>query len=220
MAAVTRLAQTVADIDMPKFRTSIERVQEVLGPPPEDTNLRTMIFRMRPSTDDAGAEVMKMDIAPVLLVQQTSADGEATKVEVPDFSSHRRPMTTEKSTRRCQGPLNKVTHLPAETCPERATMSFYFPHQEGLAFLFACEQHALSLAQWAGKRFGGCFGGEAEKAETVLQLAVNSFARVDEPHGADYEQLIPVPGAPQTQSMFNLVPPPGTAEAADSPAPE
>jgi len=211
MAAVTKLAQAVAAIDMPKFKSSIEQVQDVLGPPPEDTNLRTVIFRMRTSTDDSGAEVMKMDLDPILLVQQTSADEEAAKVEVPDFSSHRPPMTTDKSTRRCQGPLNKVTHLPSESCQEIAAMSFYFPHQAGLAFLFACDQHALSLGQWAGKRFGGCFGGEAEKAETVRRMAAERSIRIDEPHGSEYDRLIRVPGAPHIDSLFGGPTPTGEA---------
>ena len=203
MRAVTRLAQDVATIDMPKFTRSVERVKEILGRAPEQTDRRTTILRMRFVNDDSGGQVMKMDVAPVLLVQPSPADQQRVTVEVPDFSSHRPLMTTERSSRRCQGPLNKVTTLPSESCQETATMSLYFPHQEGAAFLFACDQHALSLGQWAGKRFGGCFGGEAEKADVVMRLAAQLYARVDEPHGAEYENLIPVPGAPQTQSLFN-----------------
>ena len=215
MSAVTRLAQDVANIDNPKFTKSIERVKEILGPAPEETDRRTTIFRMRLVVDDSGTQVMKMDVAPVLLVQPSPSGQRGVEVEVPPFSSHRPTMTTERSTRRCQGPLNKVTTLPAESCQKTATMSFYFPHQEGVAFLFSCDQHALSLGQWAGKRFGGCFGGEAEKADVAMRLAAQSFARIDEPHGAEYELLIPIPGAPQTQSLFNA--PVTNGEPEDSP---
>lgn len=218
MVAVTRLAQDVAKIDMPKFTKSIEQVQEILGPAPKYTDRRTTIFRTRFVTDDSGEQVMKMDVAPVLLVRPSPTGQQPVTVEVPDFSSHRPSMATEKSTRRCQGPLGKVTNLPAESCPDTATMSFYFPHQEGVAFLFACDQHALLLGQWAGKRFGGCFGGEAEKADVAMRLAAQSFARIDTPHGAEYEKLIPVPGAPQTQSLF--ITPVPTDEAANSSVPE
>ncbi len=217
MVAVTRLAQKVAELDMPRFTQSIQAIQEVVGPPLEDPNHRPTIFRMRPTVDDSGEEVMKIDIAPVFLVQQATTDADTGAVEMPDFRAHRPRLTTEKSTRRCQGPLNKVTHLPAETCTERATMSFYFPHQEGIAFLFACDQHALALGQWAGKRFGGCFGGAAEKTQVAMEMAAKTFARIDEPHGADYDKLVPVPGAPATQSLFS---PPSTTGDTESHDPE
>lgn len=202
MAGVTRLAQVVAAIDQPRFAASIETVTEIMGPPLDDPNRRKTIFKMtQPSTDSSGQQ-MKMQFAPAMEVQPGPGDQEPASVEVPDFSSHRPTLTTEKSTRQCQGPLNKVTHLPAETCTDRATTAFFFPHQEGVAFLFGCDQHALALGQWAGKKFGGCFGGEAEKADVTMKMAATTFARIDEPHGAEYDKLIPVPGAPQVQFPF------------------
>jgi hypothetical protein len=213
MAAVTKLAQAVAALDTPRFKASLEHVRAVLAPVPPTAKLRPTIFRMRTSIEDGGAEVMKMELAPILLVHETPGQTDDGTFDVPDFRSDRPQMTTEKSTRKCQGPLNKVAHLPDESCQSVATMSFYFPHQDGLAFLFACDQHALALGQWAGKRFGGCFGGEAEKAETVRRMAVDSFARVDEPHGSEYEALIPVPGAPQIDSLFGTPTPPDATAA-------
>ena len=145
MAAVTRLAKSVAEIEAPKISALIERVRDILGPPPENPDRRTTIFRTRFVTDDSGTQVMKMDVAPVLLIQSTIVDQQSSVIELPDFSTHRPSMSTKKSTRRCQGPINKVTQLPAETCSDVAKMSFCFPPQEGIAFIFACEGHALSL---------------------------------------------------------------------------
>jgi hypothetical protein len=214
MEAVTRLAQAVATIDQPRFSTSIETVKEIMGPPLDDPNRRKTIFKMTPpSTDASGAQQMKMQFAPAMEVQPGPADAEPASVDVPDFTSHRPTLTTKKSTRECQGPLNKVTHLPAESCTERATTAFFFPHQEGVAFLFGCDEHALALGQWAGKKFGGCFGGEAEKAEVTMKMASTTFARIDEPHGAEYDKLIPVPGAPKVQFPF------AQPDATDAPDP-
>lgn len=203
MVAVTRLAQEVVNIDLPKFKESIDRIQEILGSEPQHPDQRPTIFRTRIETDEAGLEVMKMDLATVLDVRLGHSHDQATNLDVPDFSSHRPTMSTDKAVRRCQGPLNKVTRMPSESCSENATTSFYFPHQEGLAFLFACEGHALSLGQWAGKRFGGCFGGDVDKTDIAMQMAAKSFSRIDTPHSAEYGSLIPIPGAPQVQSFFN-----------------
>lgn len=212
MVAVTRLAQAVAAIDQPRFAASIETVQAVMGPPLADPNRRPAIFRMVPSSTGAsGAQEMKLQFAPAMLVQSIPTGSGETSFEVPDFKEHRPMLSTDTSTRRCQGPINKVTHLPSERCPARATMAFFFPHQEGIAFLFGCDQHALALGQWAGKRFGGCWGGEAEKADVTMKMAAQSFARIDEPHGAEYDTLVPVPGPPKIEFPI-ASPPPATPE--------
>jgi hypothetical protein len=164
MAAVTRLAQAVATIDEPRFATSIETIKEIMGPPLDDPNRRKTIFKMAPPSADASwAQQMRMLFAPAMEVQPGPADAEPAIMDVPDFTSHRPALTTEYSTRECQGPLNKVTHLPAESCTERATMALFFPHQEGVAFLFGCHEHALALGQWAGKKFGDASGGRPRR---------------------------------------------------------
>lgn len=204
MAAVTRLAHAVAEIDQPRFAGCIETVREIMGPPLDNANRRKAIFKMTPpSTGASGAQQMKIQFALAMEVQPERGDAGPPSVDVPDFTSHRPTLTTEKSLRKCQGPINKVTHLPAESCTERATTAFFFPHQEGIAFLFGCDEHALALGQWAGKKFGGCFGGEAEKADVTMKMALTTFARIDEPYGAEYDKLIPVPGAPKVQFPFS-----------------
>jgi hypothetical protein len=59
-----------------------------------------------------------------------------------------------------------------------------------------------------GQEVWGCFGGEAEKADVTMKMAATTFARIDEPHGAEYDKLIPVPGAPRVQ--FPLAEPDAT----------
>ena len=36
-----------------------------------------------------------------------------------------------------------------------------------------------------------------------MELASNRFARVDLPHGEDFDQLLPVPNPPQVQSPLS-----------------
>ena len=115
-------------------------------------------------------------------------------------------LTTEGGEFSCQGPVDRVTHLPAESCDERANMSFYFTHQEGIAFIFGCDRHALHLARWAGRRFGGCFGAEIPKVRLAMEQAQKAGNRVDTPHGEEFTSLIPVPGAPTTSSLFGNPP--------------
>lgn len=216
MAAVIRLAQAVAAIDQPRFAALIETVREIMGPLLGDPSRRPTIFKLTPSVDASGTARMGMQIAPVMVVQPGPAESEPACLEVPDFRAHRPTLTTERSTRNCQGPINKVTHLPAETCIERATTAFFFPHQEGVAFLFGCDGHAISLGLWAGKKFGGCWGGEAEKAEVTMEMAAMTFARIDEPHGAEYDTLIPVSGAPKVHLPFANPSSPSTAGTSDT----
>lgn len=95
--------------------------------------------------------------------------------------------------------LAKLTN-PSEACTARATTLCFFPHQEGVAFVFGCDEHALALGRWAGQRFGGCFGDSVFKAPSLMEQANNRFARVDLPHGADFDHLLPVSDPPQIQS--------------------
>lgn len=53
----------------------------------------------------------------------------------------------------CIGPIDPATNRPAETCGKAASKQFFFPHRDGVAFIFACEGHARSLGQWATGRF-------------------------------------------------------------------
>jgi hypothetical protein len=101
-------------------------------------------------------------------------------------------------------------------------MSFYFPHQAGIAFIFGCDLHALRLARWAGRRFGGCFGAEILKVRLAMEQAQRASTRVDTPHGDEFNSLIPVPGAPTTSSLFGNPPQTGAEpiEPSDDNPPE
>jgi hypothetical protein len=202
MTGVTRLATKVAELDQPRFAACLDTIRKTTGSHPQNTNQRRAVFRTRPGTDDGGQPTMEMAFGPVVVVEDGATDGGET-MEVPDFRDDRPATTTVRSTRSCQGPMNKVTHLPAETCTERATMSFLFPHQQGLALAFACEPHAVGLGRWLGKKFGGTYGGEAEKASVILQMAADQGTRVDEPHGAEFDQLLPAPNPPKAHNPFD-----------------
>jgi hypothetical protein len=72
----------------------------------------------------------------------------------------------------------------------------FFPHQSGVAFMFACDRHLESVARWAGVRFGGCFaGGPIAKGAGVMKDAAAKFGRVDMPHGEEFNALVKVAGA-------------------------
>lgn len=107
----------------------------------------------------------------------------------------------DDSTFSCQGPIDAATHLPSEKCGLPATASFFSPHKEGVAFLFACGRHTMEIGAWAGRRFGGTFGGEIAKARAAMKLAATRYPRVDTPHGEEFNALSAVPGAPRAGSQ-------------------
>ena len=99
----------------------------------------------------------------------------------------------------CLGPIDPATDLPAETCGDAATKMLFFPHQNGVAFMFSCERHVESLARWAGTRFGGCFaGGPIAKGARVMTDAAARFGRIDIPRGAEFNALVGVPTPPRS----------------------
>src|ERR1700726_1994074 len=79
----------------------------------------------------------------------------------------------------CLGPIDPASDLPEETCGEAATKMLFFPHQSGVAFMFACDRHLESLGRWAGTRFGGCFaGGPIAKGARVMSGAPARVGRI------------------------------------------
>jgi hypothetical protein len=202
MASIVELAKVVAEIDKPRIDVCVGTINQTVGPPPEDSRQRSAIFRVR-KPGGGGPGSVSVEILPVVTVGTAAAGPDVAVKELPDFRKDRPRLRAERRDYSCQGPIDRVTDLPAETCGEKASTGFYFPHQEGVAFIFACDRHALALGRWAGRRFGGCFGGEVSKVPFAMELASNAFARVDTPHGDDFTSLVPVPGAPTTSSLFN-----------------
>jgi hypothetical protein len=98
----------------------------------------------------------------------------------------------------CLGPIDPLSDLPAETCVEPATKMLFFPHQNGVAFMFSCDRHLESLGRWAGVRFGGCFaGGPIAKGARVMTDAEAEYGRIDIPHGEAFNSLVGIPGTPK-----------------------
>jgi hypothetical protein len=98
----------------------------------------------------------------------------------------------------CLGPIDPASDLPDETCGEAATKMLLFPHQSGVAFMFACDRHLESLGRWAGTRFGGCFaGGPIAKGARVMSDAAARFGRIDMPHGEEFNAMVGVSGVPK-----------------------
>lgn len=201
MSSIVDLARVVAEIDQPRLVACAATVNEIAGPPPTGPGQRPAIFRWRKL--DASGSALKIELLPVFTVSTSGAEPEPASQDALDFRKDRPVLKTESGDFPCQGPIDRVTDLPAETCDERASMSFYFPHQEGIAFIFGCDRHALHLARWAGKRFGGCFGAEILKVRVAMEQAQRTATRVDTPHGEEFTSLIPVPGAPTTSSLFD-----------------
>lgn len=202
MTAIMGLVSTVREIDQQRFERSTQVMREVVGPPPEDPGHRPVIFRVKRLDLHAGA--IAMETLPVMLPNvQRDRRGANRGVPIPDFRAERPALQVDRQDYSCQGPMNRVTHLPLETCTARATTLFFFPHQEGVAFVFGCDKHALALGRWAGQRFGGCFGDSVFKAPRLMEQASNRVARVDLPHGEDFDQLLPVPNPPQVQSPLS-----------------
>lgn len=220
MSSLVGLARVVAEIDQPRLAACAATVNGIVGPPPVGPDQRPAIFRMR-KLDPAGTSI-KIDLLPVFTVSAAGAQPEPESPDSLDFRKDRPVLKTESSDYQCQGPIDRVTDLPADSCDERASMSFYFPHQEGIAFIFGCDRHALHLARWAGRRFGGCFGAEILKVRLAMEQAQKTATRVDTPHGEEFTSLIPVPGAPTTSSLFGSPPQAGAEpiEPSDDNPPE
>jgi hypothetical protein len=105
----------------------------------------------------------------------------------------------------CVGPIDPATKRPAEACGKAATKQFFFPHRDGVAFIFACEGHATSLGQWATRQFGGCFWGGIDKVPGAMKEAATKFARVDMPHGEEFDTLVRVPGSPKGRAVGGAI---------------
>jgi hypothetical protein len=99
----------------------------------------------------------------------------------------------------CIGPVNPGTNLPGETCGKEASKYLWFPHRDGLAFMFACDDHAMSLGSWAGRRFGGCFTDKIDKAAGFMREAATKV-RVDTPHADQFATIVRAPKAPNFES--------------------
>jgi hypothetical protein len=94
----------------------------------------------------------------------------------------------------CIGPIDPATDLPAETCRESAMKFLFFPHRDGVAFMYCCDRHLESVSRWAGTRFGGCFaGGPTAKGQRTFDEAVEQFGQIDWPHGEDFNTLVATP---------------------------
>lgn len=106
----------------------------------------------------------------------------------------------------CLGPIDPVTDAPGETCEGTATRFFYFAHRDGIAFMFACDAHALSLGQWAGIRFGGCWGGKVENARDKMREAATKVARADVPRTLEFKDLVRAPNAPKGSGSGRISP--------------
>jgi hypothetical protein len=92
----------------------------------------------------------------------------------------------------CVGPIDPATDLPAETCGEPAMKFLFFPHRDGVAFMYSCDRHLESVSRWAGTRFGGCFaGGPTAKGQRTMDDAIEQFGRIDWPHGDQFNALVP-----------------------------
>src|SRR5579863_5309356 len=91
----------------------------------------------------------------------------------------------------CIGPIDPVADLPAETCGEAAIKFLFFPHRDGVAFMYCCDRHLESVSRWAGTRFGGCFaGGPIAKGARTFADAEAECSRVDWPHGEEFNALV------------------------------
>ncbi len=67
----------------------------------------------------------------------------------------------------------------------------FFPHRDGVAFMFCCDRHLESVSRWAGIRFGGCFaGGPIAKGARTMSEATEKFGRIDMPHGKEFDALV------------------------------
>lgn len=206
MNAVVELGRVVAKLDEPLVKRRADAIRETVGPRPEQPNRRTMLMRLRTEIVD-GVVRAKVDMFPAALVNEPG-DSAPDPVDVsPDFRAERPELDIPQADFTCMGPMDRFTYLPAETCSLKATRAFCFPHQEGIAFIFACDQHAMSIGEWAGRKFGGCFGGDVTTAPSAMAMAARSFARVDIPHGAEFESLVAVPNPPRVTSLFRPEPP-------------
>jgi hypothetical protein len=68
----------------------------------------------------------------------------------------------------------------------------FFPHREGVAFMYCCDRHLESVSRWAGTRFDGCFaGGPTAKGQRTMDEAVEQFGHIDWPHGEEFNALVP-----------------------------
>jgi hypothetical protein len=200
MNGVLELVSSIAEIDKPHFEQCVSVIAATVGSTPREPGRQPALFRVRKDTSPADA--LTMDVLPVMVIGKTDRDQRrpATVEDIADKPVVVRPRTDYQ----CQGPLDRVTHLPAESCSERAALAFYFPHQAGIALMFACATHAMELGQWAGRRFGGCYGGEVDKTAAVMEGAAGRGIVVRFPHRDEFASLAPVAvPAPKTASLFN-----------------
>jgi hypothetical protein len=92
----------------------------------------------------------------------------------------------------CVGPIDPATDLPEETCRAPAMKFLFFPHRDGVAFMFCCDRHLESVSRWAGARYGGCFaGGPIAKGQRTMEEAVEQFGQIDWPHAEAFHTLVP-----------------------------
>jgi hypothetical protein len=171
-------------------------MRRIVGPPPADPNQRNAIYRMTPFVNGQGVPAITLDLLTAVEITKTKATpAEVMKV---DFAVDR-PKIRIADSYSCQGPIDQVTDLPSERCGSEASTSFFFPHQDGVVFVFACAQHAMDLGRWTSRRFGGCWGGEVEKVPHLMEESAKTFPRIDTPHGEEFRKLVPVPGAPEVR---------------------
>ena len=190
MTGVLELVTAIRDIDHPRYEARLRVISDTVGASPPGKGRQPAIFRIRLDTEAAAGQTMKMDVVPVAVVKRASTSPSPTEA-ARDFRAERPASARHRLIYQCQGPLDKVTQVPSETCGTTATMSFFFPHQHGIAFLFGCDIHALLLGQWAGRKFGGSFGGEAAKAAVVIEQAESRGVAAQFPHGEEYATLLP-----------------------------
>jgi len=191
MTGVLELVTAIREIDQPRYEACQRAISDMVAASPQGNGRQPAIFRMRLDPEAADGETMKLETVPVAVVNRATS-GPSSTGTARDFRAERPAFERRRLIYQCQGPLDKVTQLPRETCGTTATSSFFFPHQHGIAFLFGCDIHALSLGQWAGRKFGGSFGGEVAKAALVIEQAEGRGVAIHFPHGEEYATLLPV----------------------------
>ena len=98
----------------------------------------------------------------------------------------------------CVGPIDPETNRPCEGCQNPARQSLIFPHRDGVAVMFSCPEHLMSLGEWAGRRFGGCYaGGTVPKAVKAMKEAAAKGTRVVTPNGEAFDALVRAPDPPK-----------------------
>jgi hypothetical protein len=190
----------VRDIDKPDVELAMATERETVQPLPEGESQRPIFVRYHSfgSSDDGGRQ-MKMDLYAFVIPDEQHAVTDSGSIT---FEDSRPILAREVGRYVCQGPVDKITDLPNERCGKPATEVFMFAHRDGGAVVFGCAAHAISLARWAGRQFGGCWGSEVSKFQATLESAEKSGLPIATPHKNEYSRLTPVPGAPRITPPF------------------